>query len=143
MIAAHTRALVALLGVLSLGGCAASRMEVEGAQPAPLVGGALRFDNEGRDRVDVYLVGETRSWRIGRLEPGQARWLAVPRDIPGSDLGRLQLVVLANATTSIDPMRDPRAVMTIRQPLGALAGQRWGFAHGQLKTLPVTGAAIR
>jgi hypothetical protein len=118
-------------------------MNGDGAPTTPQVGEALRFDNEGRDRVDVYLVGETRAWRIGRLEPGQARWLSVPRDIPGSDRGRLQLVVLANATASVDPMRDPRAVMTIRQPLGALAGQQWSFAQGQLKTLPATGAATR
>jgi hypothetical protein len=103
----------------------------------------LRFDNEGRDRLDVYLVGETRTWRLGRVEPGQKSWLPVPRDIPMADLTRLQLVVLANATQTLDPMRDPRAVTTIRQPLGALSGQRWAFWHGELTSLRLDAGRAR
>lgn len=131
----HTRALAALLGVLCIGGCASSRHLADGMPVARETRDVLRFDNDGRDRVDVYLVGEVRSWRLARLEPGQARWLSLPNDIPASDLGRLQLAVITDATQTVDPLRDPRAVLSLRQPLGALTGTRWGFVQGQLATL--------
>ena len=131
----HARALVALLSAFLAGGCASSSKRIEGAPFAREMRDGLRFDNNGRDRVDVYLVGEARSWRLGRLEPGQARWLSLPRDIPGSDLGRLQLAVIANAAQTVDPLRDPRAVLTLRQPVAVLTGTRWGFVQGQLTTL--------
>ncbi len=125
------RALVALLTFTSLSGCVRSAVHADGPATAGARSESLRFDNEGRDRVDVYLVGEARTWRLGRLEPGETRGLTLPRDIPVIDLGRLQLVVLANATASLEPMRDPRAVSR-RVPLGALMGQRWAFVQGHL-----------
>jgi hypothetical protein len=134
MTTANARAIVALLTVIAVGGCARSAAHADEAAVLTAQNELLRFDNDGRDRLDVYLVGETRSWRIGRLEPGQRRWLTVPRGIPATDLARLNLVVLANATVSPDPLRDPRAVSAIRQPLGALSGQRWTFWQGQLKS---------
>ncbi len=131
-----SRALVApfvmLFGTATLQGCTSSAVRPAPSELARERAESLRFDNDGRDRVDVYLVGEKRSWRIGRLEPGQARWLRIPHDIPPNDLPRLQLVVLANAEVTVAPMRDPRAVTTIRQPVFVLAGQRWAFAAGQL-----------
>lgn len=135
MTTVHARALVALLSIISLGGCARSAVHADGAAGVNTPRESLRFVNEGRDRIDVYLAGETRTWRIGRLEPGQARWLTVPRDIPMGDLTRLQLVVLANAALSVDPRRDSRAVTTIKQPVGELAGARWAFWRGQLTSL--------
>ena len=140
MTTAHARAFVALLTLISFGGCARSAVHADEAAVLSARSESLRFDNEGRDRLDIYLVGETRTWRIGRVEPGQTRWLTVPRDIPVSDLGRLQLVVLPNAALSVDPMRDPRAVTTIRQPVGVLSGQRWAFWHGQLTSLRMDAA---
>jgi hypothetical protein len=133
----HSPLLVTLCAVLSLGGCArSSNIRATELAPSSAVPSTLQFDNQGRDRVDVYLVGETRSWRIGRLEPGQARLLALPKDIPATDLPRLQLAVLANAPMTVDPRRDPRALTTLRQPVAALMGQRWGYALGQLTTAP-------
>lgn len=143
-----TRAAIALLGFLTLHGCA--RAVQQGAMQ-PLQGDriegdrseSLRFDNAGRDRVDIYLVGETRSWHVGRLAPGQARWLTLPRDVSPSDRARLQMVVLANASLSVDPRRAPRAVTTLLQPLGTLASQRWSFTQGQLSALRMDGAGTR
>lgn len=130
-----TRAILALTSALYMVACAGSPAHVVRHDPSAAVelrSGLLRFDNAGRDRLDVYLVGEVRAWRIGRLEPGQARWLTVPRDIPPSDLSRLQMVVLANAPVTITPMQDPRAVSTIRLPVAMLWSQRWAFVQGQL-----------
>lgn len=96
---------------------------------------SIRFENEGRDRLDVYLVGERRSWRIGRLAPGESRWLRMPKDITSDEMLRVQLVVLANAAITLAPISEARAVTTIRQPFFALAGQRWSFTEGQLSAI--------
>lgn len=137
MIRIPARALVApfvvLVGATLLEGCARASVRPDPVDVSRARAESLRFDNEGRDRLDIYLVGEKRSWRLGRLEPGAARWLRVPADIPPNDLARMQLVVLANAELTVAPMRDPRAVTTIRQPVFVLAAQRWAFADGQLK----------
>lgn len=148
MFTTHMRATVALLGFLAIHGCARAvqQGEVRALQGDRIEGDrseSLRFDNAGRDRVDIYLVGETRSWRIGRLEPGQARWLTLPREIAPSDRARLQMVVLANAPLTVDPRRVPRAVTTLLQPVGALAAQRWSFTQGQLSALRMDGAGTR
>ncbi len=124
---------VLLIGAGLLEGCARASVRPEPLDTSRIRAESLRFDNEGRDRLDIYLVGEKRSWRLGRLEPGATRWLRVPSDIPPNDLARMQLVVLANAEVTVAPMRDPRAVTTIRQPVFVMAAQRWAFADGQLK----------
>ena len=141
MTTVHSRAgaLVALLVFTSLGGCARSAVHAEGGAELSPRSEALRFVNEGRDRVDVYLVSDRQSWRIGRLEPGQASWLKVPDDIPVDDLERLQLVVLENAALSVDPRRDPRAVTTVKQPFRVLSGVRWAFWHGQITSVRLNG----
>lgn len=131
------RALVApfviLVGAGVMNGCASTPARTATTEVSRERAESVRFDNEGRDRLDVYLVGERRAWRLGRLEPGQARWLRVPSDIPPNDLARIQLVVLANAELTLTPMQDPRAVTTLRAPVFVLASQRWAFADGQLK----------
>ena len=139
MATAHARAFVALVAFISLGGCARSAVLADDAATVGARREYLLFDNEERDRVDVYLVSDTRTWRMGRVEPGQTRWLTVPRDIPEGDLPRLQLVLLANATLTNDPVRDPRAITSIRQPIGALRGVRWAFWHGQITSLRLDG----
>lgn len=96
---------------------------------------SIRFENEGRDRLDVYLVGERRTWRIGRLAPGESRWLRMPQGATSGELMRVQLVVLANAVITLSPSSDSRAVTTIRQPFLSLAGQRWAFSDGQLSAI--------
>ena len=32
--------------------------------------GQIRFDNDAREHVHVYLIGEKREWLLGRVEPG-------------------------------------------------------------------------
>ena len=135
MAPASARAFVALLTLASLGGCARSAVHAGTAAAAGAPRENVRFDNEGRERVDVYLVGETRAWRIGRVEPGQSRWLAIPGDIPALDLARLQLVVLVDAEATLDPRRDPRAITTLRRPIGELSAVRWAFWQGQITSV--------
>src|SRR5256885_16702351 len=55
------------------------------ARPAPNTGIStdalpltIRFDNIGRERADVYLIGVKRAWVLGRLEPGAIASLRIP-----------------------------------------------------------------
>lgn len=127
---------ISLCGPLALAGCSSAGVRMVEAAPSADTRNTLRFDNQGRDRLDIYLIGETRSWKLGRLEPGQARWFALPGDIPPSDFSRLQLSVIANATATVDPRSDPRAITSLKQPVGTLISRRWGYTLGQLTDAP-------
>jgi hypothetical protein len=88
MITPRTRAIVSLAATLTaalaLGACArsparpgpAARADVAAPAARPP---AIRFDNGGRERVLVYLVGEQREWLLGRVEPGARATLRLPR----------------------------------------------------------------
>src|SRR5688500_10881045 len=133
-----TRALVSMLALSSLGACRthtgaggaglpASAQE----QPARL---AIRFDNTSRERVNVYLVGESREWSLGRVEAGGTAWLPLPRQSI-REPGNVRIVAVAGGTTSLQAGRDGRGVATLAQPLQAVIEQRWVFAPGQLTSL--------
>jgi hypothetical protein len=92
--------------------------------------------NQSEERIDVYLVAETQHWRLGRVEPLAKARLPLPADAFAASRGSIRLAVLPNATYSIQPSRDPRAVLTLKQAIGALASQQWVFASGQLVPLP-------
>jgi hypothetical protein len=129
-----TRAVVALSGALALGACASRpRPEVPAADAAVA---AFRptvvAENGGGDWLDVYLVHERGEWYLGRLAPGAKVALPLPAAFRAYSGGMVRLAVLAGAPRSSQPSRDPRAVLTLPQPVGAVLGQRWTFAQGQL-----------
>lgn len=128
-------ALVALLGALALAGCARRAAAPARGPEATAARPALRVANEMHDRVDVYLIAETREWHLGRLEPGAARWLPLPAEASARGAGMVSLAVVAGAPRSLRPSREARAVVTARQPAAMLSGQRWTFAQGQLMGL--------
>jgi hypothetical protein len=101
---------------------------------------AVRFDNEGREYVHVYLVGERREWLLGRVEPGARRMLRLPAEAAG-ETGYVRLAVLAGEQATLSAVRSPRARLTIAQPAGVLVGQRWMFSQGQLTPLQLPGRA--
>jgi hypothetical protein len=144
----RTRSLVSLAAVLTaalaLGGCvsAPSRLVLDAPAPAgdaPPAG--VRFDNDARDYVHVYLVGQRREWLLGRVEPGARATLRIPEEALAEDAGSMRLVALAGARVTQRPASEARAVITLEQPAAAILSQRWTFSQttptGQLTPLPL------
>lgn len=128
--------LVTSLAVLGLGACTTHAGTIRG-DAAPVRGRPLsiRFMNEGRERIHVYLVGERREWLLGRVEPGAAAWLALPmRSLRGAE-GNFRLAVLAGAPPSLQAGRDGRAVQSLVEPASAILDREWSFSQGRLVSL--------
>jgi hypothetical protein len=140
------RALVSMFAAFVLGACAtggghggnsAGDAERGRERPRPL---AIRFDNNGRDRVHVYLVGDRREWLLGRVDPDSRTWLPLPvRSLMGEG-GQLRLAVIPGQAPSLAAGRDARAVMTLVQPATAILDREWSFTHGQLVSMRPTAA---
>jgi hypothetical protein len=142
----RTRSLVSLAAALSLalalGGCASAPARLEWDAPAPADAPALaiRFDNDARDFVHVYLVGAQRQWLLGRVESGARATLRIPDAALAGDPGWLRLAVLTGERVTLQAVADVRASVTIAQPAEQLLSQRWMFsqtlAKGQLTSIP-------
>lgn len=134
---------VALTATLTLGACASSPSHL--APGAPAISHApslvVQFDNESRDYVHVYLVGELRQWLLARVAPGARANLRIPDEAFSEHAGRVRLAVLAGERVTTRAAVDARAASAIAQPVAALLSQRWTFsptlAHGQLLALPL------
>ena len=131
----------ALTITLTLGGCASApsrhaRDESASTDGLPL---AIRFDNDARDYVHVYLVGEQRQWLLARVAPGARATLRIPEEALAEDAGRMRLAVLAGQRVTLWAPDEARATITLAQPAAALVTQRWTFsqpdATGQLTAL--------
>ena len=137
-IAVSIVSLVAVLGgTFVFGGCASSASQVSLAPEASLT---ILFDNAEQSYVDVYLVGERRQWRLGRVEPGAHAILRIPEAALTDAPGFVRLAVLEGASLSLEPSRDRRAVLTIAQPRSQLTAQRWTFSKFQSASLQIVGA---
>ena len=143
----RTRSLVSLAAALGLilaaGGCASApaRPASEGtvyADAAPLI----RFDNDSRDYVHVYLVGDRREWLLGRVAPAAHAMLRMPEEALTEETGRFRLAVLAGDRVTQRAAFDPRAASAIARPAGDLLAQRWTFSQtlsrSELMSLPGT-----
>jgi hypothetical protein len=138
MTTSGTRGVVSLAVTLTLalGACASASRSGFDAQEqmagSPLT---IRFENEGREHVHVYLVTERREWLLGRVEPGLVGTLRVPEASLAENPRSVRLAVLAGAAVTVQAARDPRATLTIAQPTSALLSQHWMFAQGQLTSM--------
>jgi hypothetical protein len=95
---------------------------------------AVRFENEGRQYVHVYLVGERREWLLGRVEPGAIRTLQIPDEALGGS-AFVRLAVLAGDRAKFQAARQSGAALTIAQPASVILSQRWRFSQGALTSL--------
>ena len=122
---------------LALAACTGSQSRMATYGPSPIEARTLtiRFDNQARDHVHVYLIGQQREWLLGRVEPGAVAALRLPDDVFDSDPGFVRLAVLAGGGVSQDAARDPRVQFTISQDPSLLLTRRWQFAQGQLTSL--------
>jgi hypothetical protein len=139
----RTHAIVSLTATmavtLALGACA-SGPSVPGLDRSAPMGGplAIRFDNDSREHVHVYLVdGRQHQWLLGRVEPWSQAALRVPAAALAVRTGFVQLAVLTSERMTPQVVRDPRAMLTVAQPVSALPSMRWMFAQGQLTPLPL------
>jgi len=126
----RTRAIVsfaaALTVTLGLGACARGPARAGLDRPAraadrPL---AIRFDNEGREHVHVYLVGEEREWLLGRVEPGARATLRVPNASLAGNPSFVRLAVLTGDRVTLQAARAARVTLTIAQPRAPPAASR-------------------
>ena len=133
------RAAVALLGAfsaaLAVSACATGAPAPAAGAFAPAARPAVVAENGGGEWLDVYLVHELGEWHLGRLAPGARTALPLPAAFRADATGLVRLVALAGTARTTRPSRDPRAVVTIAQPVTHVLGQRWTFAHGQLTGL--------
>lgn len=149
MTTSRTRPLVSLATMIvtvALGACAgaAPRQAAGGWAPTEAHPRAIRFDNDSRDYVHVYLVGERRQWLLGRVETGAIAILRIPAAAFAEPSGRMQLAVIAGGRVTLQAARDPRVQLTIVQPASHILSQQWRFAQGQLTSfgLPRSRAAV-
>ena len=96
---------------------------------------SVRFDNDSRESVDVYLIGEKREWMLGRVAPGAVASLRLPEEAFVQGETMVRLAVLAGERLTLAAARDPRAVFTVTQPASAIVTQRWTFTKGNLISL--------
>lgn len=134
----RTRALVSLAATmtvtLALGACAraSSGPAVDDQLRVESRSLAIRFDNGARDYVQVYLVGDNREWRLGRVEPGSVATLRIPEASLSGNTRSLRLAVLTGERLTTRAALDPRATFTIVQPMKSILQQQWRFAEGQI-----------
>jgi len=128
-----------IVTMAALGACAGTPSGSAGGAPAPVQGEPLsiRFDNDSRDYVHVYLIREPREWLLGRVEPGAVGTLRIPETSLDGDARFVQLAVIPGERLTLRASRDPRATFTVLQPADAMMSQQWMFANGQVTSTRV------
>jgi hypothetical protein len=130
----RSRSLVSLAAALTLtvalGGCAGNATHRALNDPAPVAAtpATIRFQNEARQYVHVYLVGQNREWLLGRVEPGARTALRIPAEAM-ADSWQMQLAVVAGGRATMRVASQPGAQVTIAQSAGELLAQKWTFSQ--------------
>ena len=121
--------MMALVAAAVLGACAPARRPVvwDGREILDARPVTVRFDNDGTQAVDVYLVGERREWRLGRVVAGGVAKLVIPEDAIVESVGFVRLAVIEGGPPSARAALDPRSWYSIAQPIADLPRQRFAF----------------
>ena len=125
---------------LTLGACAGAPSHAAVEAPAPVEGAewfplSIRFDNDAREYVHVYLIGDGRQWLLGRVEPGAVGTLKIPDAALGGKLRFVQLAVIQGGRLTPDAAHDKRAELTILHPATSILSQQWRFTQGEIRPL--------
>ena len=129
------RSLVSLATVLvvslTIGGCASapSRVTNDGLAPMEELSASIRFDNEGRDYVRVYLVALRQEWSLGRVAPGAKVTLRIPEAALAEDVGVVRLAVLPGDRVTLRAANENRAATMVALPAAEILAQRWTFSQ--------------
>ena len=138
---ARVSLIVTMTVTLALGACARGAHPTLQSPPLMDHGSlAIRFDNDAREYVHVYLVGMKREWLLGRVEPGAVVRLRIPDESLAGDPGFMQLAVVTGGRVTMQAARDPRARLTVAQPASAILSNQWKFVQGQLMPQRLSGA---
>lgn len=122
---------------LALGACvrSPSRSVLDEPRPMNAQPNTVRFDNDGREHVHVYLVGAKREWLLGRVEPGAKATLRIPDDALAESAMFVRLAVVTGERVTFQASRNSRVKLTTAQPASAILAQRWRFSQGELTAL--------
>jgi hypothetical protein len=96
---------------------------------------AIRFENDARQHVHVYLIGEKREWMLGRVEAGAISLLRIPEESLTGDPTFVRLVVIPGEGITLQAARHALATRTLAQPTMEILSQRWRFSEGSLTSL--------
>jgi hypothetical protein len=138
--------LAAAFSALPLGACARGPAPTtwDGTAAAAGEQPEIRFENQAQTYVDVYLIGETRQWWLGRVAPGARTTLRIREEaLTATTSGYVRLAVLPNASLTMQAARDPRAAFTIAQPGQSLLDQRWTFRSTQVTSPEIFGVPVK
>jgi hypothetical protein len=144
----RSRAIVSIVATLTftlaLGACArgSARLVSDGSPAVTSLPLAIRFDNDAREHVHIYLITEQRQWLLGRVEPGARTTLRIPDASLAASPRFVRLAVLTGEGVTLQASRDPRAALTVAQPVTDILSQRWSFAQGQLTSLGRVGPRV-
>ena len=128
---------------LALGACIRGPSRGTFDAPAAEYPLAIRFDNDAREHVHVYLIAEQRQWLLGRVEPGARAMLLIPEASLVGSRGLVQLAVLTGERVTLQAAHDSRATFTIAQSASEIMSQRWRFTQGQLTSLAIRGRDVK
>ena len=134
-----------LTAMLALGACAqaGTRPGTGDLEIAEARSVTIKFVNDEREYVHVYLIGERREWVLGRVEPGARATLRIPDESLAEGRGVVRLAVLSGGRLALQAARDPRARITVAQPASEILSQEWRFSQGQVLSLRARGAWVR
>jgi len=93
---------------------------------------AIMFHNQGHDRIQVYLVGETEEQLLGRLEPLETARLVLPEWSFDETPGTVRLAVIAGWSKDLRPSLNSKATFSVKEFKRNLSGEEWTFVGGQL-----------
>lgn len=94
--------------------------------------GTITFHNHTGDRIQVYLIGEKANWLLGRLEPYQTARLQLPGSSAAAPREPVSLAVIPGWSRTLQPGRDGRAALSIKDFSDNLPGEEWFFTAGQV-----------
>lgn len=121
---------VTLTAMLVSGACARGATPASEAPSARFL--SIRFDNDAREYVHVYLIGVKREWLLGKVEPGAVTSLRIPEEALSDGSTFMQLGVVTGGRVTMAAARDPRIRLTVAQPATAILSHQWKFVQGQL-----------
>lgn len=139
----------ALTLTLALIGCASASPQFahDASASADEAPPAIRFDNDARNYVHVYLVGLRREWLLGRVAPGARAALRVPQDALAEDEGPFRLAVLMGARITYRAATDVRTASALPRPAAEILSREWTFVPrmtgNELIALPFRQGQVR